>query len=286
MKVPSVRPRPSAIPLSMTREKSVAGALGKGGIDGDDEQRYRAPALEKGLDILELISRASEPMSISMITQALGRSTGELFRMIQVLEYRGFIEQSGAGYVPTARLFALGMEQAPVKSILEVALPVMRRLAEDAEQSCHLALRADGDIVVAARMESAGLIGFSVRIGYRQPLVLTGSGTVLYAFQSPATRARWEAAFDPNLPAEKLAAFKARAERVQVNGYDEHPSDVVPGIVDLAAPVLRGDVAAAALTMPFVRKVPLNIEQGHALQMVREAAREISSELASSDVRV
>jgi DNA-binding IclR family transcriptional regulator len=272
----------------MTREKPVAGALSKVGIDSDDEQRYRAPALEKGLDILELISRASEPMSIGMITQALGRSTGELFRMIQVLEYRGFIEQaeSGTGYVPTARLFALGMEQAPVKSILEVALPVMRKLAEDAEQSCHLALRADGDIVVAARMESAGLIGFSVRIGYRQPLVLTGSGTVLYAFQSPATRARWEASFDPGLPAEKLEAFRARAERVQVNGYDEHPSDVVPGIIDLAAPVLRGNVAAAALTMPFVRKVPLNIEQGHALQMVREAARQISSELASSDVRV
>jgi DNA-binding IclR family transcriptional regulator len=272
----------------MTREKSVAGAAGKGGIDGDGEQRYRAPALEKGLDILELISRAAAPMSIGMITQALGRSTGELFRMIQVLEYRGFIEQAqnGAGYVPTARLFSLGMEQAPVKSILEVALPAMRRLAEDAEQSCHLALRAEGDIVVAARMESAGLIGFSVRIGYRQPLVATGSGTVLYAFQPPATRARWEAAFDPGLPADKLAAFKARAERARINGYDEHPSDVVPGIVDLAAPVLRGDVAAAALTMPFVRKAPLNVEQGDALQMVREAARAISSELASSDVRI
>lgn len=253
-----------------------------------DEQRYRAPALEKGLDILELISRASEPMSISMITQALGRSTGELFRMIQVLEYRGFIQQaaSGAGYVPTAHLFALGMQQAPVKSILEVALPVMRDLAEDAEQSCHLALRAEGDIVVAARMESASLIGFSVRIGYRQPLVLTGSGTVLYAFQTPATRARWEAALDPQLPVDRLAVFRARADRARANGYDEHSSDVVPGVVDLAAPVLRGEMAAAALTMPFVRKVPLKVEQGQALQMVRDAARRISAELASSDVRV
>ncbi len=257
----------------------------KAGTDSD-EQRYRAPALEKGLDILELISRASEPMTIGMITQALDRSTGELFRMIQVLEYRGFIEQVGNGYLPTTRLFALGMQQAPVKSILEVALPVMRDLAETAEQSCHLALRADGDIVVAARMESASLLGFSVRIGYRQPLVLTGSGTVLYAFQTPATRTRWETFFASELPADRLAAFRKRAERAHDNGYDEHPSDIVPGIVDLAAPVLRGEIAAAALTMPFVRKVPLKVEQGHALQLVREAARRISAELASSDVRV
>ena len=270
----------------MKREQPV-GVLSKAATDVD-EQRYRAPALEKGLDILELISQASEPMSIGMLTQALGRSPGELFRMIQVLEYRGFIEQAGNGiaYVPTSRLFALGMRQAPVKSILEVALPVMRELAEDAEQSCHLALRADGDIVVAARMESASLIGFSVRIGYRQPLILTGSGTVLYAFQTPATRLRWEDAFDPPPSAEKLAAFRARAERAHANGYDEHSSDIVPGIVDLAAPVLRGEIAAAALTMPFVRKVPLKIEQGHALHLVREAARRISAELASSDVRV
>jgi DNA-binding IclR family transcriptional regulator len=271
----------------MKQEQPVVGVSSKAGTDSD-EQRYRAPALEMGLDILELISKASEPMSIGMITQALGRSTGELFRMIQVLEYRGFIEQAGngIGYVPTPRLFALGMQQAPVKSILEVALPVMRELAEDAEQSCHLALRADGDIVVAARMESASLIGFSVRIGYRQPLLLTGSGTVLYAFQTPATRARWEAAFDPHLSAERLKAFRDRADRAQANGYDEHSSDIVPGIVDLAAPVLRGEIAAAALTMPFVRKTPLKIEQGHALQLVREAARRISAELASSDVRV
>ncbi len=253
-----------------------------------DEQRYRAPALEKGLDILELVSRASEPLTVAMITQHLGRSTGELFRMLQVLEYRGFIAQadSGNGYVPTTKLFALGMEQAPVKSILEVALPVMRQLADDVDQSCHLALRADGDIVIAARMESAGLIGFSVRIGYRQPMVLTGSGTVLYAFQSAATRARWEKDFDPAMPASTREAFRARAEAVRASGYDEHPSDVVPGIIDLSAPVLRGESAAAALTMPFVRRTTLRVEMADALTMVRTAAQTISSELASSDVRV
>ena len=76
--------------LPIKRGRPVASVSSKAGTGGD-EQRYRAPALDKGLDILELISRATEPMSIGMITQALGRSTGELFRMIQVLEYLSLI---------------------------------------------------------------------------------------------------------------------------------------------------------------------------------------------------
>jgi len=254
--------------------------------DGAEGNRYRAPALEKGLDILELISRADKPLTVAMITQALGRSTGELFRMIQVLEFRGFIMQRGNGYLPTTKLFAMGMEQAPVRSVVEVALPVMRRLAEEAQQSCHLALRAAGDIIIAARMEAAALIGFSVRIGYRRPIPLSGSGTVLYAFQDAATRARWEAEFDPAIGEAELTEFRNRANRVLADGYDEHLSDVVPGIVDLSAPVMRGDHAAAALTVPFVRKVPLPVEQAAVRTLLREAARDISAELASSDTRV
>ncbi|HEY0800853.1 MAG TPA: helix-turn-helix domain-containing protein, partial [Steroidobacteraceae bacterium] len=38
-------------------------------------RRYRAPALEKGLDILELLASEAKPMSASAVVQRLGRST-------------------------------------------------------------------------------------------------------------------------------------------------------------------------------------------------------------------
>lgn len=250
--------------------------------------RYRAPALDKGLDVLELICRARKPMTSGMITQELGRARGELFRMILALENRGYIEQApdGSGYIPTSMLFTLAMEQAPTKTLLEHALPVMRLLSDKAEQSCHLATRTPGKIVIVARMEAAGLLGFSVRIGYRQPLQLTGSGTVLYAFQPQSIRERWEAEFNPALSEAELARFRRRADKVLRQGFDQHLSDVVPGITDLSAPVLRGENAVAALTMPFVRKNPLKVSLEEAIVLVREAAREISSELASNDFRV
>ncbi|HEX8471826.1 MAG TPA: helix-turn-helix domain-containing protein, partial [Brevundimonas sp.] len=96
--------------------------------DQDDERKYRAPALEKGLDVLELLSAEGEAMTPSQMSITLGRSVSELFRMIQVLEFRGYIEQSSDGYRLTNRLFSLGMTQAPIKSLVDVAMPAMRDL--------------------------------------------------------------------------------------------------------------------------------------------------------------
>src|SRR3546814_18592847 len=67
---------------------------------------YAAPALEKGLDILELLSSVSRPMGLSDISQAVGRSKNEIFRMLHVLEKRHYIERAQGNdlYTLTNRL--------------------------------------------------------------------------------------------------------------------------------------------------------------------------------------
>jgi DNA-binding IclR family transcriptional regulator len=250
-------------------------------------RRYRAPALDKGLDILELLSREAQPMPVSLIVQRLGRSINELFRMIQVLEYRGFIEQAdnGTGYVATGKLFSLGMEHAPVKNLLEIVLPVMRRLAQETGQSCHLAVRAHGDIVVVARMESDQQLGFSVRIGYRRPIISTSSGAVLYAFQPPESRKRWEASFDQDLSETTLSNFRERSLRVAKLGYERRPSELVVGVVDLSVPIMRGQRAAAALTIPFVRSTLLHVPIDETLKLLKAAANGVAPSLHAGDER-
>ena len=82
-------------------------------------QKYRAPALEKGLAVLELLAGARRPMSLNVISRHLKRSVSELFRMIQVLEFLGYLEisSSGEGYVLSNKLFALGMTRAPTRDL-------------------------------------------------------------------------------------------------------------------------------------------------------------------------
>lgn len=48
------------------------------------------------------------------------------------------------------------MTQAPIKSLVDVAMPAMRDLAPSTAQSCHLVVPSGDQIVVIARIESPG----------------------------------------------------------------------------------------------------------------------------------
>ena len=53
--------------------------------------KYSAPALEKGLDILEHLSRSETGLAQTEIARALGRSVSGIFRMLVVLRNLGYI---------------------------------------------------------------------------------------------------------------------------------------------------------------------------------------------------
>lgn len=247
--------------------------------------RYRAPALEKGLDVIELLAAEKAPLNLSAISQRLGRSAGELFRMLQVLEFKGFITSSDddTGYVLTNKLFALAMAQAPVHSLVEIAQPVMRKLAQDIGQSCHIAVASEDQIVVITRIERPGDLGFSVRIGYRREIARASSGMLLFSFQDDEVRRTWLKRC--RLKGEAADSFVERANAVRARGHLEAASDFVRGITDLSAPILRGDTAVAALTCPFVHSNPLVMELPEAVEHVRAAARQISAEIEHGELR-
>ncbi len=243
-------------------------------------RKYRAPALEKGLDVLELLAAERAPLNLSAISERLGRSASELFRMLQVLEYKRFVTQAenGEGYVLTNKLFMLGMTQAPVRSLLEVALPIMRRLSEAISQSCHIAVPSENQIVVVARIERPGDLGFSVRIGYRRDIAQATSGMVLFAHQNEDTRRLWLKRC--GLRGVAATEFIAQANAVRDRGYHQAASHFVQGIFDLSAPILSGETAIAALTSPFVHSIPLAVSEERAIEFIREAAAGISRALS------
>jgi DNA-binding IclR family transcriptional regulator len=241
--------------------------------------RYQAPALKKGLEILELLATAERALTMSDISGALGRSVGEIFRMLQVLEEHRYIARDDDGYRLTNRLFALGMGRPPVRDLTVTALPVMQGLAHATGQSCHLAVASGAEMVVIAGVEAPGLSGFAVRVGYRRPLHRSASGRILLAFQSHAVRdallAEIRAAGgDPD--AETLVP---RLDALATAGDSVTPSPVLDGITDLSAPILEHDTARAALTVPFVagRAARASLDETRAL--LRDAVRAISGQL-------
>ena len=246
--------------------------------------KYRAPALEKGLAVLELLAGAREPMSLNVISRHLKRSVSELFRMIQVLEFHGYLEisSSGEGYVLSNKLFALGMTRAPTRDLHEAALPVMHRLADRIGQSCHLGVASADQMVIVARVEAPGDLGFSVRIGHRRLLIESTSGLVLYAFQSDLGRAEWKARLSGSVGRREWVSFERRGHAARKAGFVRSESHAVQGVIDLSAPVAQSGSVAAALTIPYVKTVrSLSVEE--TVGQVVLAAQEISRELGGAN---
>lgn len=245
----------------------------------ENEPKYRAPALEKGLDILELLAREGSAMTTSQIAAGLNRSVSELFRMVLTLEARGYIGQTDDrdGYALTNKLFSLGMAQVPTKTLLEIALPVMKELARIINQSCHLVVASGNQIVVVARIENPRDMGFSVRVGYRRRIVESTSGRILVGYQSEQVRAGWLPLLEEDASPEELQEFLRNCEAAVERGHVQSPSDFVTGVTDLSAPVLGRQGALAALTIPFVNFAPILCELDDALVQLKRAAAKISS---------
>ena len=73
------------------------------GTPNDGHGQHQASGIV-GKAIYEALAAEKSPLNLSAISQRLGRSSGELFRMLQVLEFKGFITtaENGSGYVLTA----------------------------------------------------------------------------------------------------------------------------------------------------------------------------------------
>ena len=245
--------------------------------------KYRAPALEKGLDVLELLAQAKQPMTLSQISTRLERSVSELFRMVQVLEARGYVGPSarGDGFELTNKLFSLGISRGPSQNLLASALPVMQTLSEQTRQSCHLAIASDDRMVIIARIEAPGDLGFSVRVGYQRPLIHSTSGVVLYAFQKPKIREQWRTLLRAGAAPEEWQAFETAAERVLAQGHHMADSEYIDGITDISAPISNDITTIAALTMPWIH-INDGISLEDALTRIKATARSLSRSLGGA----
>lgn len=242
--------------------------------------KYRAPALQKGLEILELLAPLPQPISMGDISAALGRSVSEIFRMLLVLEEHGYIARLGDGYKVTNRLFTLGMAQPPIQDLLGHASPAMRALAANIGQSCHLAMIAGHQMVVVANVETPGLSGFAVRMGYQRPLIHSASGHVLMSFQTQGRREEiFRATREAGLTFDE-AQLEPKLSAVRHAGYISMPSPMLNAITDFSAPVMRNDVAEAALTVPFVDGPSAKMDMTAARTLLLETTTAISSALS------
>ena len=220
--------------------------------------RYVVPALEKGLDILELLASVSEALTHSEIASHLGRTLNEVFRMLVCLEERGYISRIGPDdrYQLTLKLFEIVHHHHPLQRLVTQARPLVQRVASETGQSCHLAMLNNAEVVVVAQFDAPGNMGFSVRLGANIDLLNTASGHVILAFQSEEVRARALGAWRLRSKKPIPAGLNRHLSRIRHRGYEELASYQVRGVANISYPVLnQHGEAIAAMTVPFLATI-------------------------------
>jgi DNA-binding IclR family transcriptional regulator len=218
---------------------------------------YSAPALEKGLDILEALSGSPGPLTLSALARLLGRGNNEIFRMLNLLEERRYILRDEAGaYRLSLRLFQIAHSHSPVRRMIETAEPAMRELVRATSESCHLSVLEGAEIVVLSSVECPQPVRLSIAVGARFDVVRTASGRALLSSLSKGRRAGIlgeSPAFRAMTATDKkkfLASLISAAKR----GVATASNETISGVLDAAIPVGSPDsgiyaaIAISALT--------------------------------------
>lgn len=221
-----------------------------------DKKNYSAPALEKGLDILEVLCQTDEPLTQREIASKLGRSVSEIYRMLYCLTGRDYVAQVNETYLLTPKLFELAHKNSPTQRLLHEAGPIMQMLSNKLDQSCHLTVYGRGKQVVISKVDAPSGMGFGVRVGTELDLIASASGRVLVTFQDEeiiSMRLKEAAA---RKPSDVYESISSKLDMIKNQGFDSSPSVQIKGLHAISFPILDSQShAVAALTVPFAERM-------------------------------
>jgi DNA-binding IclR family transcriptional regulator len=252
---------------------------------------YAAPALEKAFDVIELLAGIPGGLTLNEIASRLGRSIGELFRIVIVMERRGFLQKSieTDRYTVAYKILDLAYRATPAQDLIRAAAPVMQSLAMRIGQSCHLVVPNGGNGLVVFREENPGIRGFALRSGAPVDLIRSCSGHVILAFSDDQQRERMlrqaEQRARQRLGRQKLDTV---LNTVRNRGFERLESPITHGVTDISYPVFGffGNLMAA-LTVPFLELIDGSQKVGiaDASRHLERAARSISRALGHHESR-
>jgi len=238
------------IPMENDVDENGSGAETEG-------RSYSAPSLEKGLDILEALCRSQQPLSQKDIAQRVGRSVGEIYRVMTCLVKRNYVVPVDVvSYGLTTKLFQLAHINPPTQRLLAEATPLMKRLCSDLDQSCHLTVYGQGKQVVLCKVDTPDGMGFSIRVGAEIDVLISSSGRVLLAFQDDETRKLWIEESLARRPDQANPQINNILDSICTVGYESVPSGQMRGLYAISFPILdtQGH-AIACLTVPYTERI-------------------------------
>ncbi len=244
----------------------------------------RVKSLEKGLQLLLLLSGQASALSLDKITQASGLNKTTCFRLLKTMQDFGFVEQE-----PDSKMYRLGPKNISLGaaamqgiSLRRLALPYMQKLKDSTQETVNLSILDGTEVVFIERLEASHILSTHHRIGDRLPAYCTCMGKAIMAhlpqdkLLSILERTKFEAK-TPNTVKSKRVLLEELA-RIREEGLAYNREELEKGLCAVAAPIMgyAGEaVAGLNVSFPLTRHDEREVAERFAPQ-VKEAAAKIS----------
>lgn len=230
-------------------------------------------ALDRGLALLEQLCGQPEGMALTALADELDLPHSACHRLLNELCRRGYVRQvrpQGA-YVLTAKIASMGLELLSSKGIVDIAEPILERLAKVSGELVRLSIVDDDRLVWVAKSQGTRMglrydpdMGMDARLsctasGHAWLLTLSDERALALVSQQGFGSPK---AYGPNAPTT-VQALLTMLQAARARGYAMIDEVFAPGMTALAAPVVRGQetVGVVSIAGPRQRLTPDRLQQ-------------------------
>lgn len=141
--------------------------------------------IDKVLTILEEISDHPAGISLAELSKKTEIAKTTTFRILEALKAREYVTLTPATerYTLDIKSLELGIKGLMNANLVEVAIPYLKKLSSNTNETCFLGVYNHGDVVYLYKSEGTLSIQTNAQLGSRMPAYCTGIGKALLAYQ-------------------------------------------------------------------------------------------------------
>ncbi|WBY02828.1 IclR family transcriptional regulator [Ramlibacter tataouinensis] len=231
-------------------------------------------ALDRGLSVLEHLTRYPQGLPLSMIASELDIPLSACHRLLAELQRRDYVRQARkqGDYVLTTKVVALGLGFLSSAGIVDIAEPLLERLAQSSGELVRLSIVDEDRLTFVAKAQGPRQAGlrYDPDMGADARLSCTASGHAWLMTLSDeralelVSRQGFGAPADygPTAPTT-VKALLGFLHAARVRGYAVIDEVFAPGMTAVAAPVLRRGQAIGVISIagPRSRLTPRRLHE-------------------------
>lgn len=252
--------------------------------------RYRVPAVEKALAILDLLARNERALGISELHQALDIPKATVFMILNTLEAHQVVRKTESGhYTIGARLYELGNAFLTKLDMAKVAHPHAEALGARTGFTTHVAILDNDQVLFVDKVEPSSFVRFSTYPGLRQDIHICSLGKAIAAhlpepeLDGILRRRRMRACTPYTITTAR--EFKRNLQTVRDRGFAVEDQEGELNVRCVGAPIFDAAGGAAGAISVTGLATQLGPESDDEIgAIVRDTARRISLELGARDV--